>query len=191
MATKLDENWVTAYFEHGVDVENRRVFLTDIDSDSVSKAVRGLYLMETESKTEPAELFICSHGGDVEQTLALYDILNTLQIPVHSFAYGVCMSAAPLLLASGEKNNRWISANTQFMIHPLSDELQGKLADLRSAVKYSEHLDNLWIDLLTKHSKKDRSFWQRRVNKGVDWYFSAEEALEYGLADSIWEEKSG
>lgn len=186
---KLTSDWVTAYFDHGVDVENRRAFLTDIDSDSVSKLVRGLYLMETLSRDEPAELFICSHGGEVEQCLGLYDILKTLRIPVHTFAYGVCMSAAPLLLAAGEPGNRWVSANTSFMFHPMSDSLEGKLGDLKSTVKYCEQLDNRWVDLLSKHTTKNRAFWKRQVVKGNDWYFTADEAIEFGLADSIWQEK--
>lgn len=186
---KLNADWVGAYFDHGVDVENRRAFLSEITEESAAKIVRGLYLMETLDAETAIELFICSPGGEVEQALGLYDIMKTLKVPVHTFAYGRCMSAAPLLLAAGEPGNRWVSANTMFMIHPASDELEGKVGDLKSQLKYLEQLDKVWIDLFTKHTNKDRTFWARHVAKGTDWYFTAGNAIEYGLADEIWEER--
>lgn len=184
----IDKELMDAYFLHGIDITNRRVFLSDIDSESVDKVVKGLYLMETDSPTEPVELFICSYGGSVEHTLALHDIIRTLRIPVRTFAYGVCMSAAPLLLASGQRGERWISPNLQLMFHALSDEISGKLSDMKSALKYSADLDDLWLDLLVSYSTKDKKFWNTKINKNVDWYFGSQEAIEFGLADNIWEE---
>lgn len=98
----MKQEWVEAYFEHGVDVANRRVFIEEINEETIVAAVKGLYLMETMDENAPCEMFISSYGGSIYDALALYDIMNTLKCPIHTFAYGKCMSSAVLLLAAGE-----------------------------------------------------------------------------------------
>ena len=187
--TLFDNEWVEAYFDNGVDIANRRVFVGDIDEKTIDFAIKGLYLMETESDTKPCEMFISSYGGNIYDALALYDIMNTLSCPVHTFAYGKCMSAAPLLLAAGCPGQRWVAPHVSFMHHDWNDELEGKGAELQAAVKHNEHLGAMWTGLLAKHTEKDFRWWDHRAKKSADFYFSAEEALEWGLADSIWVQK--
>ena len=187
---KIDKEFVEIYIDKGIDLANRRIFLIgDLDDDSVGYAIKALYLMETESDTDPCELFINSSGGSITDTLALYDVINTIKCPVHTFAVGQCMSAAPLLLAAGEKGERWVGENCMFMTHQGSDDIAGKFSDLQSAVKFNIQLDKIWLRLLAENSKKPLPFWARRSSKGPDFYFGAEEAIEWGIADSIWNEK--
>ena len=190
MAKRMfDKDWVDAYFDNGVDIANRRVFIGDIDETSVDYAIKGLYLMETESKTEPCEMFISSYGGNIYDALALYDIMNTLSCPIHTFAYGKCMSAAPLLLAAGEPGNRWVAPHVAFMHHDWLDDIEGKASEIEAAYKHNETIGKIWTTLLAKHSNKDFRWWHHRAKKPADFYFSAEEAMEWGLADSMWVEK--
>lgn len=185
----FDKQLLGSYFDHGIDLQNRRVFLGEIDEETVANVIKGLYLMETDDETEPCEIFINSCGGSVYEALALYDIIQTLKIPVQTFAYGKCMSAAPLLLAAGDKGNRWVSPNCVFMYHQASDEPPGgKLRDLAAAIEHTKKLDNTWINLLVQNSTKDARFWHRLDDK-PDVYFGAEEAIEWGIADNIWTEK--
>jgi len=186
--TKFESAWVDTYFNSGVDIANRRVFLGDIDAQSVDKAVRGLYLMETECDQQPCEMFISSYGGDIYEALALYDIMNTLQCPIHTFAYGKCMSAAPLLLAAGSKGNRWVSPNVFLMHHDWSAEVDGKGQSLQETVRHYTKLNARWIALLSAHSNKNIKWWTSRAVKSNDFYFDANEAIEWGLADNIWDE---
>ena len=185
----FDEKWVEAYFNHGVDIVNRRVFLGDIDSESVGVATKAIYLMETESKENPCEIFISSYGGTLYDALALYDIFNTVSCTIRTFAYGKCMSAAPILLAAGEPGQRWVSPHAAFMFHDLSDELSGKATDLQAAVRHDMKLADTWMHLMAKHSTKTFKWWRERANRAADFYFSADEAIEWGLADHIWVEK--
>ena len=187
---KIDHQWVDAYFQNGIDIVNRRVFLdSDIDNQSVGNAIKGLYLMETESKTERIEIFISSYGGSIYDALALYDIMNTISCPIHTFAYGVCMSAAPILLAAGEPGYRWVSPSISFMHHDWWAELDGSGKQLTGLVKHFNHISEVWTDILVKHSNKDSRWWNNKAGKGSDFYFHAQEAIEWGLADNIWSEK--
>lgn len=192
METAKLQNWLEVYFGYGVDVPNRRVFLSDDVSDaSISDIVKGLYLMETMSNEEPIEVFISSFGGDTYEMFALYDIFMTLAAPVHTFAYGKCMSAAPLLLAAGEKGQRWCSPHCWFMLHDMSVETHGTQSQIREESKHSDKMLETWFKLLAKHSSegKDARFWKTKCSKAHDVYFSAEEAIEWGIADKIWSEK--
>lgn len=187
---KIDKDWVDAYFAHGIDVANRRVFLGDIDADTVDKAIKGMYLMETSDAAKPIELFISSFGGSIYDALALYDIMQTLTCPLYTFAYGKCMSAAPLLLAAGESGHRWVAAHASFMHHDWESEVEGKGEFIKAEVKHTEELSKVWTHLLADISNKDFRWWAERSKRSGDFYFSADEAIEWGLADSIWNEKS-
>jgi len=186
---KIDKDWVEAYFQHGIDIVNRRVFLGDIEQDTVDAAIKGMYLMETSDSVTPIELFISSYGGSIYDALALYDIMQTIKCPIHTFAYGKCMSAAPLLLAAGEPGHRWVAAHTFFMHHDGASGMEGKTTALKAEMKHLEQLDKAWTELFAKLSNKTFKWWDDRSKRSGDFFFSADEAIEWGLADSIWSER--
>jgi ATP-dependent Clp protease protease subunit len=186
---QFDSEWVNAYFDKGIDVINRRIFLGDIDEESIDHCIKGLYLMQTNDDKKPVELFISSYGGTIYDALALYDIMGTLSCPVHTFAYGKCMSAAPLLLAAGEPGFRWVAQHTFFMHHDGADEMEGKTTKLIADMKQMVQVDKAWTDLIVKLSNKTSKWWNDRAKRSEDFYFSADEAIQWGLADSIWSER--
>jgi ATP-dependent Clp protease protease subunit len=193
MAKSISKDWVDAYFDHGVDVANRRIFLVDeIDEDTVTDVVKGLYLMENQGEVKPIELFLSSCGGDIYEMFALYDIFKTIKCPIHTFAYGKCQSATPLLLAAGEKGNRWCAPHCFFMIHDswgALPEMNTEQAEIQ--VRHAKHVREQWCRSLARHTDKDFRFWSTKTKKGTDTFFSADEALEWGVADKIWDQKEG
>ncbi len=186
---QFSSEWVGAYFEKGIDVINRRIFLGDIDEETIDHAIKGMYLMVTESPTEPIELFISSYGGTIYDALALYDIIQTVKCPVFTFAYGKLFSAAPLLLAAGEPGHRWVSQHCSMMHHAGSCEIEGKTHKIAAEMKHMQMLDKSWTELIAKHSKKNYKWWEDRAKRSEDFYFTADEAITWGVADSIWDEK--
>jgi len=187
---KFENEWVEAYFENGVDVANRRVFLDkDIDADSIGFAIKGLYLMETENKETPVEMFISSYGGSLYDALALYDIMNTISCPIHTFAFGKCMSAAPLLLAAGEPGQRWVAPHLSMMHHDMSSSEEGTKSFLEGSMEHMKVLYKQWISLLVKHSNQSFKWWNAKSRLPNDFYYTADEAIEWGLADQVWIEK--
>ena len=199
---KISKEWVEAYFEYGVDIQNRKVFLFDnVDADSIGHVVKGLYLMEAgvtkaqkESGNIPSiEVFIGSFGGSEYEMYALYDVIRTLNSPVKTTAIGKCMSAAPLLVACGEPGQRWSTPNTFFMVHQSWTTIEdpSKLGEIEIEMKHMRKLEERWLELMVKHTDKDKKHWKRICDKGQDFYFDAETAQEWGLIDHIWDEKEG
>jgi ATP-dependent protease ClpP protease subunit len=75
------------------------------------------------------------------------------------------------------------------MHHDWAADVGGKAQDLQTIVKHYEDIGQQWTRLLAEHSTKDHRWWNLRAKKPADFYFTAEEALEWGLADSMWVEK--
>lgn len=186
---QFNSEWVNAYFEKGIDVVNRRVFLGDIDHETIDYAIKGMYLMETNDAKKPIELFISSFGGSIYDSLALYDIMGTIGCPIYTFAYGKCMSAAPLLLAAGEPGHRWVAQHTFFMHHDGASEMEGKTTALKVEMAHLEAVDKAWTTIVSGISNKTFKWWDDRAKRSGDFFFSAEEAIEWGLADAIWSER--
>ena len=191
---KIPKDQLEIYFDHGVDIANRCIFIQgDIGEDTISAVIKGMYLMENQNSTkDPIELRICSYGGDVYDMFALHDVTRTLKSPVHTMGMGKVMSAAVLLVACGERGERWAGANTSFMIHVPSWESDYKRQhDHKIDVKESERLWNNWYELMGAYTAKDAAFWRKECNKRDDVYFDAYTAQKWGVIDHIWDEKAG
>jgi ATP-dependent Clp endopeptidase proteolytic subunit ClpP len=201
MKGKISKDWIDAYFEYGVDVNNRKVFLfTGVDEVSIGYVIKGLYLMEAEITTAqrnagdipPIELFIGSFGGDEYEMWALYDVMRTLESPVRTIAIGKCMSAAPLLVACGQQGHRYATPNTWFMVHQGWGEYgEQRYDELKKNMKHQDAMDKRWYELMEAHTNKPASFWKRHCDQPGDKYFSAYQAQEWGLIDHVWDEKGG
>ena len=181
---------LTAALEHGVDVAGRRIFLHGgVDEDTIGVAIRAMYLLSDMSDA-PIELFVTSYGGDLDEAFALHDVTRTIKVPVHTVALGKCMSAAPLLVACGCRGERWASEHTTFMLHDVTCEVaEGSPLAIESEIAAARSQMGEYASLLAQYTKKPRSHWKRLMSGRTDRYFSAEEAMEWGLIDAIWREK--
>lgn len=189
---RISKDQFESYFQYGIDIPNRCVFLTsEIDEESVSHVIKGMRLMENQNqKHDPIELHISSYGGDIYDMFALHDVTRTLHSPVHTMGLGKVMSAAVLLVACGQKGNRWSGENTTFMIHvPSWDSPSQKIHDHVISVNEVKRLWDSWYKLMARYSNRDVAFWKRQCNKRDDLYFDAYRAQEWGIIDHIWSEK--
>jgi ATP-dependent Clp protease protease subunit len=191
MVKRLPKEWIDSYFEYGVDIVNRRVFLLDdIDEAAIAYAIQGLYLMESENPDEAIELYIGSFGGSEYEMFALYDVMNSISCNVSTCAIGKCMSAAPLLVAAGRPGYRYATPNTWFMIHQSwSEDLGGRVDEVGKTLRHYQEMERRWYEIMSKHTKKTVAFWKRLCKTVGDSYFSAEQAVEYGIIDHLWAEK--
>jgi ATP-dependent Clp protease protease subunit len=191
---KIPKDWVEAYFEYGVDVTNRHLFLVGhVDETSVGNIIKGLYLMDNQNQQhDPIELRICSYGGSTDDMFALHDVTRTLKSPIHTTGMGKVMSAAILLVACGERGERWAGPNTTFMVHPPSwDSPDAKMHEHEAFARMNRSQWESWYKLMERYTAQPAKFWRRLCNKNHDVYFTADDAKEWGLIDHIWDEKDG
>lgn len=188
--SRISNNLLETYFEYGIDIKNRCIFLHgEITEESSVNIIKGLYLMDHENH-DPIELRICSPGGDIYEMFGIHDVTRTLFSPVHTVGIGRVMSAAVLLVACGEKGQRWAGPNTSFMVHVPSWQMEN--TTLHNHKIESVEVDRMWerwYDLMGNYTNQNAVFWKRICNKKVDVYFDAQAALEYGIIDEIWNQK--
>lgn len=179
-------DYIDNYFSYGIDQRRRRIFLWgDIDEDSISTFVMGFELLK--SSEGPIEIVMSSCGGNQYEMWGAYDAIRSAHNhTIRIVAIGKIMSAAPLILASGDE--RWAYPHTQFMFHEESYEFEGRHNAAKSELVHYENLENMFAKAMAKHTRKSYQWWYGQANrrgKGQDTYAMAKDVLEWGLIDAI------
>ena len=189
--TRLTNARIEAALEHGVDIAGRRIFLHGgVDEDTIGKAIRGTYLL-ADASSAPIELYVSSYGGDLDEAFALHDVTRTISAPVHTVALGKCQSAAPLLVACGEKGFRYASENVTFMLHDVTLDVPENIPPLylKSLAEAAKVQMATYAKLLEAYSKMKARHWAGIFAGKSDRYFTADQAVAWGLVDHVWSEK--
>jgi ATP-dependent Clp protease protease subunit len=175
--------------EYGVNLENGVLFInSDIEDFVFYEVVAKINLIlqyrkyEKLNETSPLSIIINSGGGSVYAALAIIDYIQSLNIPVNTICRGRAMSAAALILTCGT-GTRAASKNSTIMFHEISTDFFGKSSDVKQSVKHLEVLEDSFLTLLEKASKKSKEWWKDNCIR--DTYFEPSEALNLGIIDSI------
>ncbi len=167
-------------------------FENDVASFEKIAHERGIDLPEgTEIKggdIEPIRLHINSYGGSLYDCLSLISVIKNSQTPVIAFCH-YAMSAGALI--TSVCHHRIGYELSTVMIHNLSSASWGQLQTMKEDITEMNRLEKLIIKLLTAHTKISKQKLKSLFEKKIDWYIPAEEALELGIFDEIYEQKGG
>ena len=166
---------------------------SDVLEDKVADLVHALlYLDEinrlSESeKQQPIKFYISTYGGSADDMFALYDVIRQLRetSELHTIGLGKVMSAGVLLLAAGTKGKRKIGKNCRVMIHSVMGGNHGSLHNMMNEMEAIEQLQEMYCDCLVEETKLSRSKLKKMIERKVNVYLTAEEAVELGIADII------
>lgn len=166
----------------------RKIWISgEINEKSAFDVINQLLVMDSEADGE-ITLIISSPGGAINDGLAIYDVINTLKSPVRTIAIGTVASMASILFAAGDKGRREILPSARIMIHDPRVIGNGGVMTATQVIELGNSLqitkDRINSILAEKCGKN-----LEEVNSDtlVDKYMSAEEAIEYGIADAICE----
>jgi len=169
---------------------DRIVYLTgSVTEELISQVCMAIIHFANMDKTAPITLVISTYGGSVDEMNGLYDVIKHVKCPVYTVGLGKIMSAGILLLASGTKGSRLVGANTTLMIHAVASDAGGNIFDIKREVKLLEKYQSKMTSLLEKETTMSKEKIEEIMNLGHDFYFTAEEAVQFGLADAIIGEK--
>jgi len=188
---RIGKDWLEIYFDNGVDVQNRRVFLIgDIDDETASDVVKGMYLMQSISTDKPITIYVYTCGGCEYAMFAIYDVIKQCQCDVETVAMGNVMSAGPLLVAAGTKGKRYTLPNTFFMVHESWENFgELKLSENKNVIKHYDALGERWLLLMEENTDTTIKQW-KKMCVGPDKYFDASKAVDLGIVDYIWDENA-
>jgi ATP-dependent Clp protease protease subunit len=141
---------------------------------------------ETERVVHPIDFLISTYGGNADDMFAIYDVIGSIQssgVPVKTYGLGKVMSAGVLLLACGQKGERYIGKNCRVMIHHVAGGIAGTLPSMQSDLESIEKMEERYMDVMCSETKFTKRTLKKLLDKGVNVYLSAEEAISYGIAD--------
>ena len=164
---------------------NERIVLlgTAVDDQVANLIVAQMLHLESADPEKDISLYINSPGGVVYSGLAIYDTMQFIKPDVQTICFGVAMSMGSLLLAGGAPGKRMALPNSRILIHQPHGGYQGQATDIeihaREALELRRHLDEIYA----KHTGQT----VERVHDDMDRdrFFTAEQALEYGLVDRV------
>jgi len=167
-------------------LKDRIVILdTDVNEHSASLIVAQLLFLESEDANKDILFYINSPGGVVTAGMSIYDTMQFIRPDVSTIVMGQACSMGSLLATAGAKGKRMILPNARHMIHQPSGGAGGQATDMEIQVneilKMKKNLTQIYVD----HNSKGKTFEELSKDMERDNFMSAQEAVDYGLADEI------
>lgn len=165
---------------------HRVVFLgRPVDADTANLIVAQLIHLESEDPEKDISLYINSPGGEMSSMMAIYDTMQHVRPEVMTACIGMAASAAALILAAGAPGKRYVLPHARVLIHQphLTGGLEGQASDIeihaREIVRQKEEM----TAILARHTGQSPETIAADTDR--DRWLTAEQAVEYGLVDSI------
>lgn len=172
-------------------LSDRIIFLGEEVSDvSASLIIAQLLFLEAQDPEKDIHLYINSPGGSVTAGFAIYDTMQYIKCDVSTICVGLAASFGAFLLAGGAKGKRIALPNAEIMIHQPAihgDGVQGQVTDIKIVSDHLQKSKQRLNRILAENTGK--TVEQIKVDTERDNYMTAEEALQYGLIDSILTER--
>ncbi|MHB8425787.1 MAG: ATP-dependent Clp endopeptidase proteolytic subunit ClpP [Gammaproteobacteria bacterium] len=184
----------TARGERAYDIysrllKERIVFIVGAIDDYVANlVVAQLLFLESENPDKDISLYINSPGGVVTAGLSIYDTMQFVKPDVSTICVGQAASAGALLLAGGAKGKRYCLPHSRMMIHQPSGGAQGQATDIDIHAREILHLRERLNEIMAKHTGQPIERIQQDTER--DRFLGGEEAVKYGLIDSIRERRA-
>lgn len=181
----------TARGERSYDIYSRllrdRVILLEgeVHDQMANLIVAQLLYLESENSEKDISMYINSPGGSVTAGMAIYDTMQFIRPDIQTIVMGQACSMGSLLAQAGAKGKRMMLPNARHMIHQPSGGARGMQSDIEISYKEITYLKKRLTDIYVKHNSAGKTFKQFEKDMDRDKYMSAEEALEYGLVDSV------
>jgi len=183
----------TGRFERAYDIysrllKERIVFLgTPIDDNVASVIIAQLLFLEAENSDKDIYLYINTPGGLITSGMGIYDTMNYIKPNVATICMGQAASMGAFLLAGGAKGKRSALPNARIMIHQPLGGAEGQASDIKIQADEILRLKNSLNKILSKNTKKSLKKIERDTDR--NFFMSSEEAKDYGLIDTILNER--
>lgn len=156
-----------------------------VESNMCNVVVAQLLFLEAENSEMPINMYINSPGGSVYDGLAVYDVMQYIKCPVHTYVTGMAASMGSFIAQAGEPGHRYLMPRAITMIHQPSSGTRGKVSDMEIDLKESLRIKEEMTQLYVKHNSKGTTYEQFVDLLDRDKWLTAPMALDLGLADQI------
>ena len=185
----------TSKGERSYDIYSRllrdRVILLEgeVHDQMANLIVAQLLYCESENPDKDISVYINSPGGSVTAGMAIYDAMQFISPDVSTIVMGQACSMGSLLAQAGAPGKRLILPNARHMIHQPSGGARGQATDMeiqvREILEMKKNLTNIYV----KHNSVGKKFEELAKDMERDFFMSAQQAVEYGLADKVLDKR--
>lgn len=184
MVVEKSSSGERAYDIYSRLLKDRIIFLVgEIEDHMANLVVAQLLFLESENASKEVNLYINSPGGSVSSAMSIYDTMQFIKPDVRTLCIGQAASAGALLLTSGAAGKRHCLPHSRVMIHQVLGGYQGQGTDIQIHARETQRVSDNLNNILSHHTGKSVKEIERDTNR--DNFMSADEALSYGLIDSV------
>lgn len=167
-------------------LRDRVVFLNGPISTEMSHLiVAQLLFLESEDPEKDIYMYVNSEGGSVTAGMAIYDTIQFIKPDVRTVVMGQACSMGSLLAQAGAPGKRMVLPQSRTMIHQVSSGSQGTAIDMKIQLEETLRLNEELIKIYVHHNSKGKTYEMLEKDMSRDFFMSAKEAVEYGLADEV------
>ena len=167
-------------------LKDRVIFINGGISTEMSHViVAQLLFLESENPDKDISLYINSPGGEVTAGMAIYDTMQFIKPDVQTIVMGQACSMGSLLAQAGAKDKRMILPMARHMIHQPSGGSRGQATDMLIQVTEILKMKQVLTEIYVRHNSAGKTFEEFTADMERDNFMSAQEAVDYGLADKI------
>ena len=169
-------------------LKDRIIFLGEEVTDvSANLVVAQMLFLEAENPGKDIHFYINSPGGSVSAGFAIYDTMQYIKCDVSTICIGMAASMGAFLLSGGAKGKRLALPNAEIMIHQPSGGARGQETEIRIVAENILKTRNKLNEILAANTGKSVEEISRDTER--DNYMTAQEAVAYGLIDSVVEKR--
>ena len=195
----------TAKGERSYDIYSRllkdRIVMldTDVNEHTASLIVAQMLFLEAEDPESDILFYINSPGGSVSAGLAIYDTMQFIKCDVSTIVLGQACSMGSFLAQAGAPGKRLVLPESRTMIHRVSSGTPGtrgsvhvqdlQFEDTRRSFEEAKRINERLTQLYVKHNTSGKTYEELFEAMKFDTFLSAQEAVEYGLADKVVEKR--
>jgi len=165
-------------------LKNRIVMLgTEVDDEIANLICAQLLYLEGEDPTRDIWLYINSPGGSVTAGMAIYDTMQFVGCDIATITMGLAASMGQFLLCAGAKGKRYALPNARIMMHQPLGGIRGQAADIAIQAEQMVYTKRTLAERIAHHT--GQSVDQITLDSDRDRWFTADEAMEYGIIDHV------
>ncbi len=170
-------------------LKDRIIFLGGVIDDNLANIIIAqLLFLESEGPKKDITLYVNSPGGLVTATMAILDTMNYVKSDVSTVCVGQAASGGAIILSAGAKGKRFALPNAEIMIHQPLGGTEGQASDIAITAKQILKIKDKLNKILAKHT--GQTVAQVEKDSDRNYFMSADEAVKYGLVDSIVKPKA-
>ena len=172
-------------------LKDRVIFINgEISTEMSHVIVAQLLFLESENPDKDISLYINSPGGEVTAGMAIYDTMQFIKPDVQTIVMGQACSMGSLLAQAGAKGKRVLLPMARHMIHQPSGGSRGQATDMLIQVTEILKMKQVLTEIYVRHNSAGKTFEEFTADMERDNFMSAQEAVDYGLADKILEKRT-